>query len=191
VESGSDKRRHERFGVRLRVSYAKAEEFVSDYVENLSVGGLFLAGAHELPLMTETDVKVDLPGQGSWTVRARVTFLIDEPAALFAGRRPGAGMEVIDKPAGYDDALLGYLLRLGRRRENAVMVSADSIGAQLIADAGYRVIGLDAEDPQLLAVVVAPTQLDEYRQKFGESMVFAASGVEEMHDILARIDSLL
>lgn len=191
MESSTDKRRHERFGVRLLVSYAKAEEFVSDYVENLSAGGLFLAGAHDLPLNAETDVKVDLPGQGSWTVRARVTFLIDEAAALFAGRRPGAGMEVIEKPAGYDDALLGYLLRLGRRREHAVMVAPDNIGAQLIADAGYRVIPLDAEDPQLLAVVVAPTQLDEYRQKHGESIVFAVSGVEEMHDILARIDSLL
>jgi hypothetical protein len=70
------------------------------------------------------------------------------------------------------------------------MVSPESIGAQVIADAGYRVIGLDGEDPQLLAVVVAPTQLDEYREKFGESMVFAVSGVEEMHDVLARIDSL-
>lgn len=187
----NDKRRHERFGVRLLVRYAKAQEFVSDYIENLSAGGLFIAGAHELPMLTETDVNVELPGQGSWTVRARVVFLIDEAAARAAGRRAGAGMEVITKPAGYDDALLGYLLRLGRRRDHTVMVADGVVGAELFADAGYRVVRSTTRDPQLLAVIVTPAQVDESRSRYGESIVFVVSSIEEVQDILARVDSLL
>lgn len=199
----NDKRRHERFGVRLLVRYAKAEEFVSDYIENLSAGGLFIAGAHQLPMFTETDVNVELPGQGSWTVRARVVFLIDEAAANAAGRRPGAGMEVITKPAGYDDALLGYLLRLGRRRDHQVMI-AEGIGAQLFADAGYRVTPLLSEDQvaaaladesaKIVAVIVTPSLFDRYRSRLGakgQDVVFTATSSEEVNDILARIDSLL
>ena len=85
--AGSDKRKHPRFDVRLAVRYTKAEQFVTDYVENLSAGGLFIAGAHQLPMFTETDVEVELPGQGSWTVRAKVVFLIDSMAADATGRR--------------------------------------------------------------------------------------------------------
>lgn len=200
----NDKRRHERFGVRLLVRYAKAEEFVSDYIENLSAGGLFIAGAHQLPMLTETDVNVELPGQGSWAVRARVVFLIDEAAAQAAGRQPGAGLEVITKPAGYDDALLGYLLRLGRRRDHQVMIAEDLIGAELFSDAGYRVTPLESEDEvamaladedaKIVAIVVTPSMFDRYRDRLGmkaKEVLFAASSIEQVQDILARVDSLL
>lgn len=200
----NDKRRHERYGVRLLVRYTKAEEFVSDYIENLSAGGLFIAGAHELPLFTETDVAIELPGQGSWTVRARVVFLIDEAAANAAGRRPGAGMQLITKPPGYDDALLGYLLRLGRRRDHQVMVAEGLIGAHLFADAGYCVTPLESEDEvaialadedaKIVAVIVSPSLFERYRDRLGtkaREVLFAASSIEEVQDILARVDSLL
>src|SRR4051812_13607613 len=125
-----EQRRHPRYGVHIAVRYANAEQFVADYVENLSAGGLFIAGAYELPLSTETDVQVELPGQGNWTVRAKVAFLIDPTAATASGRKAGAGMEILSKPPGFDDALLGYLLRLGRRRDHNVMLG-EVIGAQL------------------------------------------------------------
>ena len=141
----SEQRRHPRYGVHLAVRYANAEEFVADYVENLSAGGLFIAGANRLPLFTETDVHIELPGQGNWTVRAKSVFLIDDVAAEKIGRKAGAGFEILDKPPGFDDALLGYLLRLGRRRDHAVMVG-EVPGVSLIGDAGYRVIPLESED---------------------------------------------
>ena len=180
-----DKRRHERFGVRLLVRYTKAEEFVSDYVENLSAGGLFLAGANQLQMFTESDVNVELPGQGSWTVRARVVYLVDEQAAKASGRRAGAGREVLRKPPGYDDALLGYLLRLGRRRDHAVAVALGVVGGELFADAGYRVVAIGTDDPQLLAVIVPPSH-----HLRGDN-VHVVESIEDVHDILARIDSLL
>jgi Tfp pilus assembly protein PilZ len=204
VSAGGDKRKHPRYATRLGVRYANAEQFVTDYVENLSEGGLFIAGAHQMPMGTETDVQVELPGQGSWSVRARIVFLIDPTAAETTGRKAGAGMQIIDKPPGFDDALLGYLLRLGRRRDHAVMLGDGVIGAQLFEDAGYRVMPLESEDEvafamangddAIVAVVLPPTLVQNYRDRLGErgkEVVFSAVSIEEIHDILARIDALL
>jgi Tfp pilus assembly protein PilZ len=203
VESRDEQRRHPRFGVRLAVRYTNAQQFVADYVENLSAGGLFIAGAHQLPLKTETDVAIELPGQGSWTVRGRVMFIIDDDSARRASRRPGAGLQIIEKPAGFDDALLGYLLRLGRRRDHSVM-AGNVPGVRHVTDAGYRVIALEpphqaavtAGDAlvQLVAVLVPADQAASYRQALGargESLVHVVVREDEVHDLLARIDSLL
>lgn len=199
----TEQRRHPRYGVHLAVRYTNAEEFVTDYVENLSAGGLFIAGAHKLPLFTETPVSIELPGQGDWTVRAKSVFVIDEPAAQNMGRKAGAGFQILDKPPGFDDALLGYLLRLGRRRDHAVMVG-EVPGLSAITDAGYRVIPLASEDEvaimlanddeKIVAIVVQPALVTPYRDRLGEkgkSLVFPATSVAEVTDILARIDSLL
>jgi hypothetical protein len=193
---GIEQRRHPRHNVRLAVRYANAEEFVTDYVENLSEGGLFLAGAHTLPLFTETDVRIELPGQGSWTVRAKSTFIA-------SGRTAGAGMEILDKPPGFDDALLGYLLRLGQRRDHTIMVGAVP-GVRLIEDAGYRVIGLEpaqiaaalADDSlvKLVGILVRAELVGEYRDALGSrgnDLVYGVESAEQIADFLARIDSLL
>ena len=45
----SEQRRYPRYGVHLAVRYTNAEEFVADYLENLSVGGLFIAVTLLLP----------------------------------------------------------------------------------------------------------------------------------------------
>jgi hypothetical protein len=176
---------------------------VTDYVENLSVNGLFIAGAHRMPLFTETQVDVELPGQGTWSVRAKSVFVIDEEAAKQSGRSAGAGMKILEKPPGFDDALLGYLLRLGKRRDHTVMVG-DVPGARHITDAGFRVVPLAApelaaaevthEDFKLLAIVVSPQRAEEYRAAVGDrgrELVYAVTREEDVHDILARIDSLL
>jgi hypothetical protein len=200
---GAEQRRHPRYGVRLSVRYTNAEQFVNDYVENLSEGGLYIAGAHQLPLHAETDVHIELPGQGTWTVRAKSVFVIDDAAGRQSGRKPGAGLEIVDKPPGFDDALLGYLLRLGRRREHAVMVG-EVPGIELIKDAGYRVIPLQSEDEvafaladddaKIAGIVVPSSQVQMYRDRLGEkgkSLVFQAASDDDVVDILARIDSLL
>lgn len=199
----TEQRRHPRYGVHLAVRYTNAEQFVTDYVENLSAGGLFIAGAHELPLFTETSVSIELPGQGEWTVRAKSVFVIDEPAAQRMGRKAGAGFQIVDKPPGFDDALLGYLLRLGRRRDHAVMVG-EVPGLSLITDAGYRVIPLASEDEvaimlanedeKIVAIVVPPALVTTFRDRLGEkgkSLVFPATSDADVTDILARIDALL
>ena len=185
------------------VRYTNAEQFVADYVENLSAGGLFIVGANQLPLFTETDVHIELPGQGSWNVRAKSVFIIDPTAARTTGRKPGAGFTILDKPPGFDDALLGYLLRLGRRRDHSVMVG-EVAGKRVVTDAGYRLIELASpeqaaasaadEDAKLVAVLVPPEHVDESQRAVGErggELVYSVRNEADIPDILARIDSLL
>lgn len=200
---GIEQRRHPRYGVRLAVRYTNAEQFVTDYVENLSIGGLFIAGAHTLPLLTETGVTVELPGQGTWTVQAKSVFIIDEAAARVTGRKAGAGMEITAKPPGFDDALLGYLLRLGQRRDHSVMCG-DVPGIRVITDAGYRVIPLEPAEAaagflddtlvKLIAILLPVDQVEDYRARIGQAGAGFVMGVRnegDMPDILSRIDSLL
>ena len=197
-----EQRRHERHGVRLAVRYTNAAQFVSDYVENLSAGGLFVAGAHEHELPEENEIEIELPGQGRWRMLARVVFRLDAESAAKSGRTPGVGFQILGKPAGYDDALLGYLLRLGRRREFAVMVG-EVAGARLLAESGYRIVPLVADgelaaalaDDKLLAVVVPAALAVTYRERAKDArsgdVVFAVGSDAEVSDVIARIDSLL
>jgi PilZ domain len=200
---GIDQRRYPRYGVHLAVRYTNAQQFVTDYVENLSVGGLFLAGGHVLPLLTETDVSIELPGQGAWSVRAKAVYIVDEGAAKASGRKAGAGMEITSKPSGFDDALLGYLLRLGQRRDHSVMVG-DVAGIRVITDAGYRVIGLESPEEaeklvedtlvKLVAILLPPDAVEAYRERLGavaDSLVIVVRNEADMPDALARIDSSL
>lgn len=195
-----EQRRAPRYDVHLVVRYASAAEFVADYVENLSENGLFVANAAELPIGHECDVELVLPGQGTWTVRARVVFKLPATVAQQTTRSSGAGMEMISKPEGFDDALLGYLLRLGRRRDFTVIVSSVP-GDKAIERSGYRVtpfvdpatVARMAEENPQLALVVPEAEADHYRTllpAFAER-IFGVAKAVDIPDVIARIDSLL
>jgi len=180
------------------VKYTNAAEFVADYVENLSVGGLFIAGAHQRELLTDTEIDVELPGQGSWRVKARAVFRLDPAEAKRMGRRAGVGFQIIEKPPGYDDALLGYLLRLGRRRDFTVM-AGDIAGRQQLVDSGYVVVPLavDAElaralaNDKLIAIVVPADLAEALRGYGGGERVIGIANADDIPDLIARLDSIL
>lgn len=180
------------------MKYTNAAEFVADYIDNLSVGGLFIAGAHQRELLTDTEIDVELPGQGNWRVKARAVFRLEPEEAKKRGRRAGIGFQIIEKPPGYDDALLGYLLRLGRRRDFTVM-AGDIPGRQQLVDSGYVVVplALDAElaraltDDKLIAIAVPAELAEPIRGYGGGDRVFGIASVDDVPDLLARLDSLL
>ena len=203
IAMDADQRRATRYDVHLVVRYASAAEFVADYVENLSTGGLFVAGAQQLPLQHECDVEIVLPGQGTWTVKARVVFTLSAEQAEASERSAGAGMEVIAKPEGFDDALLGYLLRLGKRRDFVVMLGPVP-GAKVVEKSGYRVIPLEdpasiarkiEEDPQFVGLIVPASDVEGYRGLLHETplseRIFGIGSAREILDAIACIDSLL
>jgi hypothetical protein len=179
---GSEQRKHARYPVRLAVSYSTASEFVNDYVENLSQGGLFIAGA-KLEMFQITAVHIELPGSGKFTVTAKAVFVLDEANAAKLNRRAGVGMEIIEKPAGFEDALLGYLLRLGRRRDHELIVG-DVPGASFFADAGFRVVTMSQD---ALAAVLGVSDPEPPVT----CPVFRVEHVSQLPDILERLDGLL
>lgn len=59
---GGDKRRHTRAGVTLIVEYDAADELVTDYTDNLSSGGTFVATSRELPIGSAVRLGLSFPG---------------------------------------------------------------------------------------------------------------------------------
>jgi hypothetical protein len=175
-------RRHPRYGVKLAVRYTSASEFVNDYVENLSQGGLFIAGA-KLEMSQVTTVQIELPGSGQFTVTAKAVFILDDATAATTNRRPGVGMQMVEKPEGFEDALLGYLLRLGRRRDHELIVG-DVPGGTFFADAGFRVVTMSQD---ALAAVLGVSDPEPPVS----CPVFRVEHASQLPDILERLDGLL
>lgn len=197
-------RRSSRYRVHLSVSYASASEFVREYAENLSAGGMFVVGAAGLSPLEEVQVAVSLPGYGTYKVLAEVCHVIPAEMARQINHAPGAGLQIKQAPDGFDQALSGYLMRLGQRADHTVLATSAEV-REVIADAGYKVApapdagGLvmtvaRAESP-VLAVLVRPGELAGYREAATAAgdpeLVIACEGVREVDSVLAALDERL
>ncbi len=158
----------------MAVRFATAEEFVTEYAENLSVGGLFLRQGHYLEPLKVISVRISLPGLGDFEVRARVAHVLDTETAKKYGREPGAGLQLVETPDGFDEAMMEYLGRLGKRRDCLVLVS-DAATLKFLEEAGYRV-----EETNLSVI---PTQV------LGETAILALivgkGGASMYRDVIA------
>jgi hypothetical protein len=204
AESDADKRRHERFEARFQVRFKSAVDFVSEYAENLSAGGLFVRGAHRLEPQSEAEVQITLPGYGTHTVRGKVAHIVSPELAARSGRRPGAGLEIVEAPIGFGDLLGEYLRRLGRRRDVAVLVE-DGRPLELLSAAGYRVsalptpnelvVAMARSEYPVLAVVVTRAREDQFRPAAQDAgvadLVHVLDHEEELDDLLGQLDNLL
>jgi hypothetical protein len=189
----------------LTVSYSSASEFVSEYGENLANGGVFVRGATLVgDLLREVDVEIVLPGSTTLLIRAKPVFVLDEASARAAGRPAGTGMEITAKPFGFDAALRKHLMKLGKRREVAIMVG-DVPGAARFGDAGYKLIPLEPLEAltstlsdglvQVIALVVPRGMVEAYSTVARSAGKFVAvHGVThgtDVDDVIAKIDKLL
>ena len=187
----SYQRRFTRHEVHLAVRFETAADFVTEYAENLSSGGLFLRGAHELDPGTIVDLELSLPGNGSYRVRATVCHILTPEVAAKVGRKPGAGLELVDLPDDFDAAMRGYLMRLGRRRDFLVLVDSDN-ARELFEAAGYTVelaprpdelvATVARSDKTVAAVVVSKAVAPYYR------VVADAAGADDL--LLSYADGL-
>ncbi len=197
-------RQNERHPVNLSVRYSTARDFVVDYAENLSTGGLFVRGAHVLARGQEVDIEIALPGFGSFGVEARVAHVLSPEDARDHDRNPGAGFSITRSPPGFIEALRTYLLRLGQRRDHVVMVSDESI-AQLLEASGYQVRPLPLADLLSEAVarskapvvgVVVPSALeteyaDQAAQMGAPELILAFEDPRDIDQLLEQLDAEL
>lgn len=143
---------------------------MTEYAENLSAGGLFLRGGHTLEALSTITVQMTLPGFGDYKIRARVAHVMDEETAKAYGREAGAGLQLLEVPDGFDDALMEYLGRLGKRRDCLVLAS-EAAAHEFVEAAGYRVEGTSLAliptqllgDVSLMALIVAKGEAEMYR----------------------------
>jgi hypothetical protein len=198
------KRRQKRYRVNFSVRFGAAREFVEEYAENLSTGGLFVRGAHGLTEGEPLVVELDLPGFDTFIVTAKVAHVISPAEAVESNRRPGTGLTIINTPEGFAEAMRGYLLRLGKRRDHLVLVADDEIRS-LVTEAGYltrpvpapSALGtvLSTVQGQVLAVLVGRSLYGPYSSAAAavgaSDLVFTIDYVEEFDELLRILDSRL
>jgi uncharacterized protein (TIGR02266 family) len=204
VVGGPENRRDTRFRVHLAVRFASARDFVTEYAENLSNGGLFVCGAHTLAPLSDVQVEIDLPGLGHFTIEGRVAHLLPEEIAARVGRPAGAGIEITRAPTTFRDALQQYLHRLGRRRDSAVLVDGGAMQAAL-ESAGYRaseapspdnlVAAVARSELPVLGIIVPEMRAGDYRgaaQAAGVSdLVMTYREIADLGPVLVRLDDQL
>jgi Tfp pilus assembly protein PilZ len=156
VMGDREDRRDARYRVHLQVRYGVAKDFVVEYAENLSKGGLFIAGAQALAPLQEVTVEIELPGYGRFRVVGEIAHVMDAETAERFGRTAGAGLAITKAPEGFDEALGSYLHRLGSRADHLVLVGDEAYGPPL-RDAGYQVEPAPA--PEAVAALIARSDI--------------------------------
>ena len=196
-------RRSARHQVHLSVSYESAAEFVKEYAENLSAGGLFIAGAIDLIPLDLIGVEITLPGYGTYRVQAEVAHFIDADTASRAHCTAGAGLAIKEATEEFYAALLGYLAHLGRRADHLVLVEEPAL-RQALARAGYQtgpapdpggmVAVVARSETPILRVIVGPQRLAEYEAaavQAGDPELVTAADAGALGAILLVLDDLL
>lgn len=150
---------------RLEVRYESAADFVQEYASNLSNGGLFLHGNYQLAPLSDVDVNIVMPGQGSIVTRCRIVHCASG----------GLGLDLARGDRQLEAALLQYLVRLGKRRELLVACSPE-LKPRLDA-AGYQVLAISSPAD----VIRALTQ--------GLDVAVVAVHADEAHEVESMIDS--
>ncbi len=187
----------------LTVQYASASEFVEEYVSTIAVGGVFVAGIEDFDLHREVDVELVVE-RSTWTLRARPVYVVDTKMAQTAGLRHGTGMEITKKPQGFDAAMSAHLMKLGKRREVAVMVG-DVPGAARLGDAGFKLMPLESVESFAAVIldaltpviaVVAPASFRDAYFEIARSSglllpIFSSARVTDIDDIVNQIDRAL
>ncbi|MDX2091256.1 MAG: PilZ domain-containing protein [Kofleriaceae bacterium] len=136
-----DARRTPRHRVALSVRFHNARDFVTQYAQNLSAGGLYLPGANSLEVRAEVELELELPGHGKFTLTAEVVHRDAH----------GAGFQLTKLPPAFTEATRAYLLQLGRRTSITVYVDVEPWRG-LVTAAGYRVFPVPPL-PALLATL--------------------------------------
>lgn len=187
--------------VHFAVRYMAADSYVREYAENLSRGGLFVAGADNLEPFQRVEVELDLPGSGLLTVEAEVVHILDRETAERTGRTAGAGLSICSGPPGFHAALTDYLLRIDQRGVSMVFVD-DHAMARVLGAAGYRVTvwldpdtivaALDACADTVVGLVCAGAEVDRYQSALASvgrgDLVAGVGQAGDVDGLLAELD---
>lgn len=193
-----------RYRVFLSVRYDTADEFVRDYAENLSRGGLFVRGARGLARRRDVSVELELPGYGTYRLQAEVVHVIGDGKAQEHDRQAGAGLAIREAPAGFEEALSGYLIRLSRRSESLILVGCNDECSRLLGAAGYQVEpfeqpddidrAIDRKDVSLIGVVAPEAQIHQLRRQVrdtAQNLLVTMDDSAQLESALVELDRRL
>ena len=181
-----------------------AREFVVEYAENLSNGGMFIKGAEHLSPLESVSIEVTLPGFGTYAIKGEVAHVLTAEMASMYGRAAGVGIAITQAPADFNDALRRYLHRLGKRADHAVLVYAEHLRT-LLAHTGYQVAAtpeaaelsaaiVHSEHP-VIGVIVPVVEVARYAAAAAAAgagnIVIPMTSEQELAVVLERLDAEL
>lgn len=88
-----DRRVHKRHAVRLLIEYAAMDSFRSDYITDISGGGLFIQTQVPLPVGTDIELKIAFPSIPKLIEARGVVVRISEHAV--DNKPPGMGIKFV------------------------------------------------------------------------------------------------
>ncbi|MGC4113561.1 MAG: TIGR02266 family protein [Myxococcales bacterium] len=95
TDDGANKRKSERLENELPVAYRSVDGFITDWVTNISKGGLFINSRQPLPQGTTVRLIIQLPDAPfPFDLTGRVVRVIESDNA--GGEPPGMGVEFVD-----------------------------------------------------------------------------------------------
>ncbi len=131
----------ERVDVVHEVTFESGSHFISEYCENLSRGGMYLATDEELGVGKVIRAKLAIPGaERPIEVEGRIAYRLEKDDALAMGRSAGVGFQFVDLSQEATAHLTHYLKRLeihrydpGHRRSNPIP-SSGSLSDYLVPE---------------------------------------------------------
>jgi uncharacterized protein (TIGR02266 family) len=121
-----------RFDTCLRARFRSFQQVVSEYVFNISAGGMFLRSASPPPIGTRLQVEVSFPEGELHEVQAEVVWRV-EPDAAHPERAPGVGVRFLEEGP-FHDALKNLLTLYLARKPRVLIVDDDAFFLRVLAD---------------------------------------------------------
>lgn len=111
-------RTYPRMEVRLEVRYYHRQQFLKDYTENISQGGMFIATTEPFELGTQVRVELVIPDLATvLPITCRVAYVLRPEDAPAVDSTPGIGVEIVEMDPRTDETLRTYLQRIMRLYE--------------------------------------------------------------------------
>jgi hypothetical protein len=169
----------------LTIRFENASEFVEEYADNITQGGLFLRGEYQLERLAQVELELRMPGLGAVLTPARVVHCT----------RTGVGLDLAEANDDFYATLRSYLMLLGKRRLLS-LVACDQELVERLAAAGYcvsfaaspnQVVGLFARG--IGAVVVRPQDIEGISLVVDRDFLVHYDG--DFEQLLLELDKLL
>lgn len=107
-----------RAGTMLQLRFRSRDEFVQQYTENISAGGLFITTDQVIERNTVVEIAMFVPDLArEISVKGRVVYSLDEAAAARFGYAKGIGIQIVELGEADRGLLDEYMAKIVRRRD--------------------------------------------------------------------------
>ncbi len=130
-QDGVEKRIFDRSPLMLKVRYKRANDFLADYTENISKGGLFIATEESFELGSMVEFEVSFPGLlDPIAIKGEVKWCRQSPDGE---ERPGIGVQFLPESLG-EGQLATLVTRIGKSQPTREESSGETVFRVLLVE---------------------------------------------------------